>query len=742
VTWELHNQTDFLVRDHQSMPAKVYFQSRYDHYDQSLAANRLGSFSYASLGDLANNAPSSFSRTLNMPDRAGGQWLGAAALGGAWNTTHVDFSGGARVDANVFTGLPTVNPALATTFGVRNNDAPNSIAVSPRLGFNWYPTAQKGPLVYVIPGAFSVRGGYSIRGGIGEFRNFLPSTLLADAIGATGLPGSSERLTCTGLATPIPDWQAYMQDPASVPSSCLGGSTVFADTVPNVTLIDRSYTPSRSWRATLGWSNIVKGNYLALDGVYSLNLNQASTVDLNFAGDRKFVLSGEGNRPVFVSPSSIVPSTGSITAVESRRSSSFGRVADRLSDLRSDSRQITLYGIPNIPFRFGMVSVGYTYSDSRAQLRGFDGSTSTDPRAVEWAAQAFTPRHQFIVQASKTLFRGHAALTLAGRAMSGLRYTPTVAGDVNGDGWSGDRAFIFDPTRTSDPSVGQGLRDILANGSASARSCLSAQLNTLAGRSSCDGPWTATMNGSLFVSNVPRTQNRVQASINFANPLGGLDQLLHGSDHLRGWGSTPLIDGTLYQVRGFDRATQRFIYQVNPRFGNTSPATSTFRSPFRVTLDVRIDYGHSAQEQALELNLRVKPPLVGTRATADTIKARYMRQGFTDLYKRMLLFADSMALSRAQVEQIQAQEKNLLQRADSIYSRLGTELAALPPNYDLSAALKRATDANDAAWKMIYAESPFIKNLLTPGQIRRLPDPIREMVLDPDFKGRFFFGGR
>ena len=66
---------------------------------------------------------------------------------------------------------------------------------------------------------------------------------------------------------------------------------------------------------------------------------------------------------------------------------------------------------------------------------------------------------------------------------------------------------------------------------------------------------------------------------------GGLDQLLHGSSGLHGWGSAPIVDGTLYTVRGFDPATQRFVYQVNPRFGSTNPTFNTLRTPFRMTLD-------------------------------------------------------------------------------------------------------------------------------------------------------------
>lgn len=737
--WEANNQTDFLINDHQSLPAKLYVQARYEQYDQSIAANRLGSFSYAALNDVASNTPSSFSRTLNIPNRAGGEWIGAAAAGGSYSTTRWQFAGGVRVDANAFTGLPERNQALVSAFNVRNDASPRSIAPSPRFGFNWYPTADKGLDLLRNEAATVFRGGYAIRGGVGEFRGLLPSTLLSDAIGTTGLPGSTERLVCVGPAAPVPDWPGYAGDPLRIPTTCNGGSSVFADTVPNATLVDRSFTPSRVWRATLGWTNTVLGNYLTVDGVYSLSLNQPGNVDLNFAGVQRFALSGEDGRPVFVRASSIVPSTGVSSSVESRRSNEFGRVLDRVSNLRGDTRQITVYAIPNIPFRFGIFTLGYTYAQARSQQRGFDGSTSSDPRAVEWAPQAFTPRHQFVFQGAKVLFGGNLLLTASGRAMSGLRYTPTVAGDVNGDGLSGDRAFIFDPARIGDSSLANGLRDLLTHGSAGARTCLSTQANALARRNGCVGSWSATMNASVVVANVPGTNRRVQASLNLANPLGGLDQVLHGSNGLRGWGDAPIVDGTIYQVRGFDPAAQRFLYEVNPRFGSANPAFNTFRTPFRVTLDVRIDYGHSPVEQALELNLRVKPPLAGTRATVDTIKARYLRAGFADVYRAMLRFADSLALTRTQSEQAQAREIMLIAAADTIYGALARRLAALPPDYDVATAVKELTAANDRMWDVIYAEAPFIRQLLTPGQQRRLPFGLRDMVTTDNYKGRFFF---
>ena len=258
------------------------------------------------------------------------------------------------------------------------------------------------------------------------------------------------------------------------------------------------------------------------------------------------------------------------------------------------------------------------------------------------------------------------------------------------------------------------------------------------------------MNASLLVTNIPQTDNRMTVSLNLANPLGGIDQLLHGSDKLHGWGATPIPDQTLYQIRGFDQTAQRYIYQVNSRFGNTDPALSTFRSPFRMTLDVRMRLGPNPNEQSVVLNMRVKPPLAGTRATVDTIKNRYVcgspngGNGYSDIYRFMLRLADSLALSRDQVEKMQAEQKLMRGRADSVYGVLANYLVALPKDYDVKDAAKHVTDTDNDMWKLIYGEAPFLKGLLTNGQVRLLPIPLFNMVTTTSTTtptGRFYFGG-
>ncbi len=738
-SWELKNQTDFLGGGSANFPMKIYLQSRVDGFSQSPGANRLGSFSFPSLDALANNQPSTFSRTLNAPSSSGNEWTGAAAFGGTWTHDKLTLTGGVRAEGNVYLTAPPENPEIATLFGARTDHEPNTFAMLPRLGFTYRIPGQQGMSAFMSPLSRTYRGPSVIRGGIGEFRGPARPTLLSGAMTATGLPGGMERLLCTGSATPVPDWQAYAADTSAIPSSCTNTSTL-ADTAPSVTLLDRHWTPTESWRGTLGYSKTLFSTYLSIDANYSLNLHQPGTYDLNFAGAPQFSIADEGARPVFVSPSNIDPSSGAVSSVQSRTSAAYGRVVDRLSDLRGDARQLTVWAIPNLPFSFGLVTIGYTYADARAQSRGFDQSTGGDPRLVEWSPGIFTPHHTFQVGIGKS-FGKWGGITTSVRAQSGLPFTPLVAGDVNGDGISNDRAFVFNPATATDPAVASGLSSLIASGPAAARTCLARQLGQIAAQNSCTGPWSATMNASVFIYKpVPWTGSRAKVNLSFVNVLGGLDELIHGDNHLQGWGMSPFPDQTLLRVRGFDAGSNSFLYSVNPRFGSTSLATTSQRVPFRIALDVRIDVGHSYQEQQLEQNLRIRPPLAGTHAPLDSVVMRY-RRNYSDFYGYLLVrLKDSLALTLDQQRQMQDRRDVLAKTADSIYTVLAQYLVDLPDSYDRKAAVKRINDADDAIWTAIDAEGPFLVKLLTPGQIRLLPGPIFSMISAPNIHSRFFFG--
>jgi len=118
-----------------------------------------------------------------------------------------------------------------------------------------------------------------------------------------------------------------------------------------------------------------------------------------------------------------------------------------------------------------------------------------------------------------------------------------------------------------------------------------------------------------------------------------------------------------------------------------------------------------------------------------------MTRNFSDFYGFLLArLKDSLALTNDQMRQMEEERQLLRHKADSIYTGLATYLVNLSDGYDRKEAIKRITDAGDSVWTEINAEGPFLKKLLTPGQMRLLPVPIFNMITAPNIHSRFFFG--
>jgi hypothetical protein len=629
---------------------------------------------------------------------------------------------GARLEGNHYLSAPEFNPAVQSTFGLRTDNAPNTVHISPRIGFTWIRKPEGPGIRFSRIGEFHTGPTSYVRGGIGEFRNILPANLLTNASIATGLPNGLQSLTCVGAATPIPDWGQYLADPASIPTQCLGGATpVFTDAAPSVQLFDPGYTAPRSWRGNLAYSSSYKLLTYSIEGLYSLNLNQAGRTDVNFANVSRFTLTDEG-RPVFVDPASIVPATGALSTVQARVSPLFGHVIDNVSTLTSRSRQVTLSLSPELDgISNWFLGVNYTLADTRARESGFDGATFGSPIGREWARGDLDVRHQILLQGGYTFKR--VALTFFGRLQSGLPFTPIVGGDVNGDGLANDRAFIFNPATSPDASLASATRTLLSNSSPSVRDCLTRQMDHAAGRNSCEGPWTTAVNAQLSYSGImPITKQYGTISLALSNPLGGLDQLLHGANHLRGWGTPAFPDPVLYRPTGFDPGADHFNYAVNPRFGNTQPTNTLLRVPFRVTIDVSLSVGRPLPQQML--NRWLKPGRngrKGPRLSVTELKRRYARN-VPDPYSSILEESDSLLLTRDQAEAIQKADTAYKQRMDGVWTALSEYLAGLGDDYNSAEALKRQEAAVDEGWEISRLDvQRTLPSILSPIQLKLLP---------------------
>ena len=265
--------------------------------------------------------------------------------------------------------------------------------------------------------------------------------------------------------------------------------------------------------------------------------------------------------------------TGAIGSSASRKVADFSRVTSFVSDLQSISKQVSLSLSPilfNVNYSWGL---NYTLQSVRDQQRGFTANTAADPNLKEWARASSDSRHQ--IQGNfRYTFHNAVTLSTSARLSSGTPFTPLVSGDINGDGQSNDRAFIFNPAtlNVSDPNqaaLKTGIENVLAT--SPAKDCLTSQMGMVAGRNTCQAPWFFNINSMnvSFVSTAMHLPQRATFRIGVTNFLTGVDLLAHGGNNLHGWGQQPQLDPALLFVRGFDPATNTFKYDVNPRFGNS-----------------------------------------------------------------------------------------------------------------------------------------------------------------------------
>jgi len=699
---------------------------------QNQAANLLGTFTFNSLSDLDAGIPASFTRTLTARQRSTGQTLGGIAITDSYRRTQdLQIQYGLRVDGSKFTTTPTYNPKVESVFGRRNDEIPTPITFSPRAGFSW--TVGQAQEVSAFFGAARVPRAV-IRGGIAVNTNTPSSGLIASALDNTGLPSGTQQISCVGPASPVPDWSAYLSNPFSVPGQCADGTTgtLFSSSVPNVTLIARDFRPQRSVRSNLAWSgSILDGRYsLSVEGVYSMNMNLQRSVDLNFRPTGGFSLSDEG-RPVYVQPTSIVPTTGSIASADARVSQDFARVTEIRSDLHSNTSQLSLSLAPisRTPMRFGW-SGSYTYSRIREQYSGFS-STAGNPLSVDWARSGQGP-HQINYNLRYTLFDA-VQVNWNGTFRSGSAFTPTVAGDINGDGgFSNDRAFVYSPATQVDTALANGMTQLLANAPRATRDCLEKQIGRIADRNSCRGPWIS--NATLVVT-LDRTKFRMpsRANVQFSisNPLGGADLALHGSNHLKGWGQSAFPDQSLLYVRGFDPSKNRYIYEVNQRFGATRPQLLTQRAPVVLTTTFKLDLGPTRERQSLMQQLSSGRTNAGSRAPEALFRS-FGSGSILNPMSVILRQMDSLHLTATQSDSLASMNRRYNYRVDSVWAPVARYLAKLPESYNHDEAYGRYIDARRAHVAMMIELAPAIRDLLTAEQRRKLPAQILN-YLDPRY---------
>lgn len=425
-----------------------------------------------------------------------------------------------------------------------------------------------------------------------------------------------------------------------------------------------------------------------------------------------------------------MPTTGSIASRDARVSQSFNRVSEVRSDLESRTGQlmVRLSPITRTQNAFSW-SAAYTYSHITEQFSGF-GSTAGNPLLVEWATSGQGP-HQLTYNLRYNVL-GAVTVNWNGSFHSGNRFTPIIAGDVNGDGYSNDRAFIYDPSKPADSAIVAGMRSLLTTGSDAARACLGAQLGQIAERNSCKAPWSSTASLQLTLDRAKfRMPQRASISFSLSNPVGAADLLVNGSGNIKGWGMNVSPDQSLLYVRGFDAQTNRYRYEVNQRFGATRPQLMALRTPVVLTMSMRFDLGPMREQQQLMQTISAGRNQPGSRLSEQNFRNQ-STNSLPNPMSNILRQQDSLHLTAMQADSIASMNRRYQYRADSLWTPVSRYFAALPAEYSESEAFERYLKARRAQVDMLMIIGPVISDLLSSEQKRKVPASVLTS-LDPRY---------
>jgi hypothetical protein len=457
----------------------------------------------------------------------------------------------------------TYNGAVDSAFGRRTDFLPNRSRVLPMVGFSWPVLSE----LRLDDGAVLGRRG-TVSGGIRRYSGALTTRSVESYARQTGLPAASAEVECVGPATPPPNWRSFQASSQSIPVECADGGTggsPLAQAASPVAVFSPTYRVWDSWRPTVSMSFALDPQ-IRITGTATLseNRNIPDPFDLNFDRTVRFTLPPELDRPVFVSPASIIPASGAVAWQGSRVIPIFSHVIETRTDLRSSMHTFgaSINHAPVFAVRGGSASfatASYQYSTGIETGRGFSSTTAGDPTDLI-RSRLPTAAHVATVALSHS-WAGWGTLGVQARIQSGIPFTPIVTGDINGDGYStNDRAFVFDPSVVQDTALKRAMQRLLSEAPGNARRCLSRQIGTVASRNSCVGPWSAPLLNASIAPDAYRFGfgGRGSFQLLFTNILSGVDQLLHALSGIRGWGQLGFADPTLLTVRGFDAQKRQF----------------------------------------------------------------------------------------------------------------------------------------------------------------------------------------
>ncbi len=656
-----------------------------------------GSAEYAQLSGMSGSANA---RALRLSAGVADEWrLGSAVrlqLGLRSDVSKLGSDGGDAGDYGAINAVGTAGNNAAWSLPVR-------ATISPRIGLSWQvrpATTGAGYASYGMISRHLVPAGL-FRFGAGLFhRDPQPD----DAI-RYGPAGNVLLHRCESVNfAAAPGWTDIA--PSSLQAACSNTAEYDRELRQS---ISRSWVPPSSFRSTASYLSRVGIADVEVGGLLNIARSQQRQIDESVSKSPFMVLTGEGGRQFFAPEAAIVTETGRV--VPDLAQPGLYRDLRTVSDLASRTLQFSTRISPRLGDGSKVLRLGYVWTRSNVRQSGWESDAFGDPNAISNAQGRITPTHQLQAELGKTVNR--FSITLWLRAQSGTRYSPLVAGDVNGDGRTGnDRAWI--PSGPAqNPQLWTQVENLYNAGSKSARECIDRLRESSAGPLSCSTSWglSSAMAFSADAKDLG-LPGRGTISLYLEN-AGAFAGRLLGIPEARGWGYSGGSGGvstTLLRPTGFDAQRRAFTYAVNPGFARR---ISGLQNGYRISLAFNLPLSAPVQNQQVRRWLAANG--VGKRLSADELAARFSRNVPT-LYTAIHEESENLMLDGEQAAILEARRRIHEGRVGRVWQDLGARMNGLPRDFDVDSAVNMVQEATDEVWELNRLEAHHLPEILTPIQ--------------------------
>ncbi|WP_218598226.1 TonB-dependent receptor [Polaribacter sp. NJDZ03] len=481
---------------------------------------------------------------------------------------NLNIAAGIRYDATAFLDDAEYNPLVDQELGIRTDVKPEDFDnIQPRVQLTWNIEGNDTDILKIGGGVFTSQPHY-----YAQVNNIQNSGTLLGAIDVTG------------ANVPTPDFEAYRNDPSTVPG-VPAGVTPFS----TINAVSPDFEVPTIYKANVNYTHFFGDRYsLGVNAVFSHTKNNYVYQEANLVAEPYFVT--PQGREVFV-PANTISANGSTDWTESRESDLVGRTLVLTSDGVLDNLALVVDGSARIG-KDGYVNASFTVNRSKdnSSYNCCVANTSTflpvkgDPRDLNYG---YSDNHfdtKVVVNGATPTWKGFTlGATIVGTG--GTRYSLEAGGNrsANGDfNLSNEIAYIFNPNDAStpqyikdsynevlnDPETSQGFKDYLKE-----------SYGSFAERNGGKNPFSATVDLRLVKKfSFLNSKHALEISADVFNFMNLLN---------KEWGrSHNFGNRNFMNINGFDQSTNSYEYNIQTGAG-TEPINGT---PWRLQFGVRYSF--------------------------------------------------------------------------------------------------------------------------------------------------------